>query len=165
MSLFLLNGWSDGNDIQRYLKLLGQTGLLTAAGLILSFALKENKGARIFFGLSLISVVANFMILGALTYSMFQLDGSLMQYPSMVTWKAVNASTFWPIFGVAVTLLSVLTRFSFSVFARNISGPLSISFLLLCSLLLVPVRSSIIASLLAVAALWFAVLVVIMLTK
>ena len=160
MSLFLLNGWSDGNDIQRYLKLLGQTGLLTAAGIILSFVLKENKGARIFFGLSLISVVANFMILGALTYSMFQLDGSLTQYPSFVTWKAVSASTFWPIFAVAVTLLAVLTRFSFSIFSRNIAAPLSINFLLMCSLLLVPVRSSLIVSLLAIAALWCSALLV-----
>ena len=160
MSLFLLNGWSDGNDIQRYLKLLGQTGLLTAAGLILSFVLKENKGARLFFGLSLISVVANFMILGALTYSMFQFDGSLIQYPSIVTWKAVNANIFWPIFAVAVTLLAVLTRFSFSIFARNIAAPLSINFLVMCSLLLVPVRSSVIVSILAIAALWYSALVV-----
>jgi len=160
MSLFLLSGWSDGNDIQRYLKLLGQTGLLTVAGLILSFVLKENKGARIFFGLSLISVVANFMILGALTYSMFQLDGSLIQYPSIVSWKAVSANTFWPIFAVAVTLLAVLTRFSFSIFARNIAGPLSLSFLAMCSLLLIPVRSSIIVSLMAAVALWCSVMVV-----
>ena len=32
MSVFLLQGWSEGNDIRRYLLLLAQTGLLGAAG-------------------------------------------------------------------------------------------------------------------------------------
>lgn len=160
MSIFLLNGWSDGNDIHRYLKLLAQTGLLTGAGIALSFLLKENKGARLFFGLSLISVVANFTILGALTYSMFQLDGGLITYPSIVTWKAVNATTFWPVFAGAVTLLALLTRFSFSIFARNIAGPLSLSFLALSALLMIPVRSSIAVSVIAIAALCIAVALV-----
>ena len=156
MSIFMLNGWSDGNDIQRYLKLLAQTGLLTGAGIALSFVLKENKGARLFFGLSLISVVANFTILGALTYSMFQLDGGLIDYPSMVTWRAVNATSFWPVFAGAVTLLALLTRFSFSIFARNIAAPLSLHFLALSSLLLIPARSSLIVCGIAIAALWVA---------
>jgi len=160
MSLFLLNGWSDGNDIQRYLKLLCQTGLLTIAGLILSFVFKENKGARLFFGLSLISVVANFMILGALTYSIFQLDGNLIQYPSQVTWTAINTSIFWPVFAVAVSLLAILTRFSFSIFARNISAPLSLNFLLMSSLLLIPVRSSLAVSVIAISAILFATVLV-----
>ena len=32
MSVFLLQGWNEGNDIRRYLLLLSQTGLLAAAG-------------------------------------------------------------------------------------------------------------------------------------
>ncbi len=154
MSLFLLNGWSEGNDIQRYLKLLAQTGLLTVAGITLSFILKENKGARLFFGLSLISVVANFTILGALTYSIFPFDNGLVSYPEMVTWKAVELSTFMPIFIGAITLLSVLTWFSFSIFARKISAPLTITFLSMCALLLIPFRSSLTVSIVAFIALW-----------
>ena len=156
MSLFLLNGWSEGNDIQRYLKLLAQTGLLTGAGLTMSFLLKENKGARLFFALSLISVVANFTVLGALTYSMFQLDGSLTQYPSMMTWKAFDSATFWPIFAGAIILLTILTKFSFRIFARNIAAPLSNNFLLMSSLLLIPIRSSITVSIIAIISIWFA---------
>ena len=68
MSLFLLQGWNEGNDIRRYLMLLAQTGLLTAAGFALSHGLKETKGARLFFGLALVSIPANFTILGALLY-------------------------------------------------------------------------------------------------
>ena len=156
MSLFLLNGWAEGNDIQRYLKLLAQTGLLTLAGFSMSYALKENKGARLFFALALVSVVANFTILGSLTYSMFQLDGGLIDYPSMVTWTVVNAASFWPVFIGAVIALMVLARFSFSIFARKIATPLTASFLVMNALLLVPVRSSLFISLLAVVGILFA---------
>lgn len=152
MSLFLLNGWSEGNDINRYLKLLAQTGLLSSAGLLLSFVLKENKGARLFLALSLISIVANFTILGALTYSMFQLDENLIQYPSIVTWEAVNPLAFWPVFAGAVVLLGLLTRFSLSIFARKIAAPLSISFLLMNALLLIPLRSSLAVSIIGTTA-------------
>ena len=160
MSLFLLNGWTEGNDIQRYLKLLAQTGLLTFAGFAMSYALKENKGARLFFALALISVVANFAILGALTYSMFPLDNGLIDYPSMVTWTVVSATSFWPVFIGAVIALMVLARFSFSIFARNIATPLSINFLAMNALLLIPVRSSLLVSAIAIAGLWFSSLLV-----
>jgi len=160
MSLFMLQGWSEGNDITRYLKLLGQTGLLTGVGLLLSFVIKEYKGARIFFGLSLISVVANFTILGALTYSMTQWDRLVTDYPDMMKWVAIDPSTFAMVFVGAVALLAVVTRFSFSIFARHISGPLTISFLGMCSLLLLPVRSSMIVCALAGVSFWIAARVV-----
>jgi len=160
MSLFLLNGWAEGNDIQRYLKLLAQTGLLTFAGFAMSYTLKENKGARLFFALALVSVVANFTILGALTYSMFQLDGGLIDYPSMVTWTVVSASSFWPVFIGAVIVLMLLARFSFSIFARNIAGSLSISFLAMNTLLLIPVRTSFLVSIIAVLGLLVASVIV-----
>ena len=156
MSLFMLQGWSEGNDITRYLKLLGQTGLLTTVGLILSFIVKEYKGARVFFGLSLFSVVANFTILGALTFSMVQWDSSLIDYPSMMKWVVVDPATFMGVFGGAALLLAVVSRFSFSIFARHIAGRLTLYFLLMCALLLIPVRSSLVISLLAGASLFVA---------
>ena len=58
MSVFLLQGWSEGNDVGRYLMLLAQSGLLAAAGLAMSHGLQESKGARIFFGVGLISIPA-----------------------------------------------------------------------------------------------------------
>jgi len=158
MSLFLLEGWSEGNDISRYLKLLSQTGLLTAAGLVLSFVLKEYKGARLFFGLSIVSVVANFTILGALIYSMFQMDGGLIQYPDAVTWKAVSPALFWPVCLGAIAALSAISLFAYRIFARQIAMPLTLVFLGLNSLLLVPVRSSIAISLLIAIAGFAAIL-------
>ena len=154
MSLFLLEGWNDGNDIQRYFKLLAQTGLLTGAGFALSFFLKENKGARFFFGLSLASVVSSFTILGSLIYSLFQWDGQLIEYPEMLTWHAIDLATFMPICAGAIGLLSLLTSFSFRVFSRNIAGSLTLNFLLMNSLLLIPVRGSLSISVLATVAFW-----------
>ncbi|GHA20187.1 hypothetical protein GCM10008090_32640 [Arenicella chitinivorans] len=158
MSLFMLKGWSEGNDLSRYLKLLAQTGLLTGVGLALTFIVKETKGARVFFGLSLFSVVANFTILGALTYSMTQWDGGLVDYPSMMKWVVIDPVTFTPVFFGAFALLAMVTRFSFAIFARRIAGPLTVGFLLSCSILLIPVRSSLAVCLIATAtvfaALW-----------
>lgn len=151
MSLFLLEGWSNGNDIQRYLKLLGQTGLLTVAGLVLSLVVKEYKGARLFFGLGLISVVANFAILGALFYSLIPIDATFADYPEMVTWVAIKPEIFWPVFGGALVALALVTRFCYSIFARNIANPLTASFLLLNGLMLVPLRGSLPISILLLA--------------
>lgn len=158
MSLFMLKGWSDGNDITRYLTLLTQTGMITGAGLILSFVVKEVKGARVFFGLGLASVVANFTILGALTYSLFPVDRQLMDYPSMIHWEVTTLTTFIPTFIGALCLLSIVSFFGFSVFARKFAKPMTLGFLTLSSLLLVPLRAPLAAAALAALALagaWF----------
>lgn len=157
ISIFLFDGWVEGNDVQRYLKLLAQTGLLTAGGIALSLGIKEFKGARLFFGLSLVSVAANFTVLGALVYSLTQWDDALHDYPGAFTWQAVEPIVFWPIFAGALLLLAVLSRFSYAIFARQHAATLCASFLLLCGGLLIPVRDSIGISIVAGLALWVAV--------
>jgi len=119
IAMFLLDGWSDGNDLYRYVKLLGLTGFITGAGILLSFGFKEVKGARVFFGLGLVATVANFMILGALTYSLVPLDNAVGDYSSMLKWQAVDVSTFIPVAVGTFALLAVLARFSFGIFARD----------------------------------------------
>ncbi|MBL4673493.1 MAG: hypothetical protein JKX81_14635 [Arenicella sp.] len=160
MSLFMLQGWAEGNDITRYLKLLAQTGLLTGAGLALSFLIKEFKGARVFFGLALISVVANFTILGSLTYSMFAIDMQLVSYPESMKWEVTHGALFIPVFLGALSLLSAVAYFGFSIFSRQIAKPLSIGFLGLSALLLVPVRAPLVAVGLAAIALWGALFLI-----
>ena len=158
MSLFMLQGWAEGNDVGRYLKLLAQTGLLTGAGFLLSFLIKEFKGARVFFGLALLSVVANFTILGSLSYSLFAMDIQLVDYPASMKWEVVESAMFLPTFLGALLLLFAVTYFSFSIFARKIAKPLTLSLLGLSAVLLIPVREPLIAVGLAAAALfsaWF----------
>ncbi|MCH2189918.1 MAG: hypothetical protein MK188_03205 [Gammaproteobacteria bacterium] len=153
LSLFLLEGWTEGNDLYRYIKLLSLTGLITSAGVFLSFIFKEVKGARVFFGLSLVATVANFMILGALAYSLVQLDGALVDYPAMLKWQTINIKTFIPLAIGASALLGLLSYFSFNIFARLAAKKLTVSFIALNCLFLIPVRETLYAATLASIAL------------
>lgn len=160
MSVFLLQGWNDGNDIQRYLLLLAQTGLLTAAGFAMSHGLKETKGARIFFGLSLVSIPANFTILGALLYSVFQWDDSLSTYPSYADWQIENVANIGITLGGAMLVLVPVALFCFAIMARHSAKLLSLHFLLLNALLLLPIRNSMAAGMVALLGVFYAMFVV-----
>ncbi len=157
MSLFLLQGWNDGNDINRYLLLLAQTGLLGAAGFALSHGLKEAKGARIFFGLALISIPANFTILGALLYSVFQLDGALTTYPGYATWQIGDVANIGLTLGGALLVLVPMSLFCFAIMARHSAKALALHFMLLNALLLIPVRESMVAGAVALVGTVYAV--------
>ncbi len=151
LSLFMLQGWLEGNDIQRYLKLLAQTLLLTAGGFGLSAWLREHKGARLFFGLGLASVAANFTILSALIYSIVQFDGMLGSYPKFAAWTSQSPAHVIGITLLALAVLIPVTRLAFTVLARPAAKWLTTTYLIGGALLLFPVRSSIWSSLLAVA--------------
>ena len=165
MSVFLLQGWSDGNDIRRYLLLLTQTGLLAAAGFAMSHLVKETKGARLFFGLALVSIPANFTILSALLYSMVQWDGGLTTYPSYAEWRIGDAVSIGATAAAAMLVLVPVTCFCFAVMARRSAKPLSIHFLLLNALLLLPVRDSAAAGSIALVGVAYALFVMNKLTE
>ena len=156
MSVFLMQGWNDGNDISRYLLLLAQTGLLTAAGFAMSHGLKETKGARIFFGLSLVSIPANFTILGALLYSVFQWDGGLSTYPGYATWQIEDVANIGITLSGAMLVLLPVTLFCFAIMARHSAKTLSMHFLLLNALLLLPIRNSMAAGTVALLGVFYA---------
>lgn len=165
MSVFLLQGWSEGNDINRYLLLLTQTGLLGAAGFAMSHLLKETKGARIFFGLALVSIPANFTILGALLYSVFQWDGGLTTYPGYADWQIANVASIGATLGGALVVLVPVTMFCFAIMARHSAKALSLHFLLLNTLLLLPVRGSLYAGTVALLGIFYALAVAGKLTR
>ncbi|MEM8682154.1 MAG: hypothetical protein AAGF72_01920 [Pseudomonadota bacterium] len=156
MSVFLLQGWNDGNDIRRYLLLLAQTGLLGVAGLVMSHLVKETKGARLFFGLALVSIPANFTILGALLYSVFQWDGGLTSYPGYAEWRIDDIASIGLTMSAAMLVLVPVTLFCFAVMARQSARPLSLHFLLLNALLLLPIRGSMAAGTIALAGVMYA---------
>jgi hypothetical protein len=160
MSVFLLQGWSEGNDISRYLLLLAQTGLLAGAGFAMSHGLRESKGARIFFGLALVSIPANFTILGALLYSVFQWDAGLTTYPGYAHWQIGDAANVGLTLGGAMLVLVPVTMLCFAIMARRSMKPLSLHFLLLNALLLLPIRGSMAAGIIALLGVVYAVLVV-----
>lgn len=157
MAVYLLQGWHDGNDIDRYLKLLTQTGLLAGAGLLVGQLLREARGARVLFGLALASVPVNMTVLAALIYSQVQWDGALGQYPGFATWQVVDPVAFGIVAPIAFVTLIAVTAFSFAVLARAQWRQLTWPFLAMNAALLLPVRDSIVAGALALATAGWAV--------
>ncbi len=165
MSVFLLQGWSEGNDISRYLLLLTQTGLLAAAGFAMSYLLQEMKGARLFFGLALVSIPANFTILGALLYSVVQWDGGLITYPGFADWRIGDVANIGVTASAAMFVLIPVTWFCFAVMARHSAKVLSLHFVALNALLLLPVRESAAAGTIALAGAVYALIAISRLTR
>ena len=135
-----MHDWGRANDIQNYFMLLMQSVLLVGAGFAMSYGLKENKGARVFFGLGLISVSANFTILGALIYSVVPLDITFVQYPGYAHWVATSPKMLLMGVGAALFVLLPITYFGMSVMSKYRPAQLGIAYLLMNSLLLLPLR-------------------------
>ena len=144
MSTMLLKGWHDGNDINRYLKLLGMTGLLSVGGLGLSYLLKEQKGARMFFGLAQLSVPVNFGILGALIYSAMPEHNVIGTYPDFAKWVVSDFSGAVFVAAGAAAVLIPVTLLRFRILHRPSANLLTATFIGLNGLLLLPFRNSVV---------------------
>lgn len=142
MSAFLMQGWEVGNDIRRFYMLLSQTALLALGGFGLSYIVKENKGARVFFGLSIVSIVADMTTLGALVFSIAHLDTLLDHYPAFAHWKAASSHEMLMATVAGVVTLIPIAWFGFMVMARRSAKLLTLAFITVNLLLLVPVRES-----------------------
>ncbi len=142
VSIFLLQGWKSGNDVQRYLLLLAHTVLLAGTGFASGHWLKESKGARLFLALALISISVNFAILGGLLYSQVQWDSALAVYPGFATWHAEDLSTALVTSSGALLLLAPVTWLGFMALARRSAARLTVLYLLGNAALLMPVRGS-----------------------
>ncbi len=151
MSAFLLDT-VQGDDVARYYELLAQTLILAFGGLLMSFVLKENKGARVFLGLALISNVVNMTTLGALIYSTVQWDSALAHYPSYAKWVAgdIGIGDFALMMTAGFAVMLPIAIFGYKVMARSLSSPLMATFLFTNLLLLLPVRESFYVGLVAI---------------
>ncbi len=147
---FFARGWEGSSDMLRYLMLLGHTGALAAIGLASGHFLKEGKGARLLLFLAMISVVANFAILGGFIFSALATDG-VGNYPHYVAWTADSPATaLFVTLGSMLVLLPVV-RIGFLTLARGVSGRMTLLFLLANAALLLPVRAPLMVTLLTVA--------------
>jgi len=158
MSLFLMQSWDMGDDINRYFLLLGQTLLLSVGGFGLSFILKENKGARVFFGLGLLSVTVNMTTLGAILYSTLSFGGTATGIPEFAQWSASGIGSVIPAIGASIIMLPIVF-FSFMIFARNSAKLLSVLFLVSNALLLIPLRDSILVSMVVIIGVFMPIVV------
>lgn len=136
---FVVRGWQNGNDVARYFMLLGHTGLLAALGLVSGHWLQEGKGARLLLSLALVSVPANFAILGAFIYSQTSAV-EISRYPEYLAWSVDSLSTALISSGVALLVLIPAIWLGFAVLARNLSARLGLLFLISNLALLAPLR-------------------------
>ncbi|MDC0434260.1 hypothetical protein OAM69_01300 [bacterium] len=142
LSVFLLQGVEVASDLQRYLLLLGQTLLLTAAGFAVGYLLKEPRGARMFFSLGLISIPANFAVLGAMIYSIAPLDDVIADYPTYASWHSSGFDELLIAASAGLLVLLPMSLFCFAIMARQSKWWLSAGYLLSCATLLIPVRDN-----------------------
>ncbi len=142
VSVFLLQGWQTGNDVNRYLLLLAHTVLLAGTGFVSGRWIKETKGARLFLAMALVSVSVNFAILGGLVYSQFQWDSALGVYPDFATWRADAPLTTLAVAAAAILVLAPVAWLGFLVLARRSALPLTALYLTANAALLAPVRES-----------------------
>lgn len=139
MYSFLAKGWQNGNDVFRYFLMLANTGALAAIGIASGHWLKESKGARLLLTLALVSVPANFAILGAFIFSQTAaLDMST--YPQYVAWSVDSLEIALMTSAAAMLVLLPVVKLGFTVLARSMSKNLSLLFVLSNAVLLLPLR-------------------------
>lgn len=141
LSIFLLQGWESGNDSYRYLLLLAHTAGLAAMGFAAGHWLQESKGARLLLLLALVSVPANFAILGAFIYSTYSQAGAESAYPVFAAWQAENFAMVLSLLAVAALVLAPVIWLGFRVLVRHSAWSLSGLFLAANGILLVPLRT------------------------
>jgi hypothetical protein len=158
MYSFLVKGWHSGGDVFRYLLMLGHTGALAAIGLASGHWLKEGKGARLLLTLALVSVSANFAILGAFIYSRSPAALSA-DYPDFVAWTVGSQSTALIITAAAMVVLLPVVLLGFRVLSRSMSRKLAVLYLLSNAALLVPLRDPLLVGYMAVGLSLFVLIV------
>jgi len=141
ISIFLLQGWENGNDVYRYMLLLGHTVGLAIIGFASGHWLGESKGARLLLMIALASVPANFAILGAFTYSQAGMDALNVVYPSVAHWKvdSFNIAVMANLGGALI--LAPVAWLGFMVLSRKSALRLTAIFMLINLALLIPVRT------------------------
>ncbi|MBX2823357.1 MAG: hypothetical protein KTR33_01420 [Gammaproteobacteria bacterium] len=142
MFMFLVEGVDIANDQHRFYTILLFTGLLGGAGLALGWLLKEYRGARAFFGLALVSVPVNFAVLGALAYSLFGLDATATDYPTVALWTVGSAGSLAMTSVIALLTLIPVTFMAFTVMARQSRNWLTPALIASSALLMIPLRQS-----------------------
>lgn len=142
LSIFLMQGWQNGDDIHRYLLLLGQTFFLAVIGFVCNHWIRETKGARLFLCLALVSVPINFAILGGLIFSQVQWDMAQGMYPHFAHWQAQSLSDVMLTSVAAIIVLLPILWIGFLVLARRSSTMLASLFFISNAFLLIPLRSA-----------------------
>ena len=155
LSIFLFDGWDVGDGLHRFLTLIAFSSLLTGAGLVCAKVIGENVGARLFLGITLLSVIVNFSVAGSLIYSKLQFAFIPESMPGFAVWNMTSDISVIAIALAALAALTPIAVFCFKVLARKSSATLLSLFVLANALLLLPLRDPNLAALVGAIGLFF----------
>jgi hypothetical protein len=153
--IFLFQRWEDASDLSRYGMIFGETLILAILGFATSRWLKDQRSARVFLGLSLVSTSAVFTILAAMIHSQVQWMPVVANLPDFAVWAIDSMDHIVLLLTGSYLLLGTQSLFTLSVLARPAARSLSLIFLLNTGLLLLPIRDMGITTLLVLPALLF----------
>ncbi|MCB0330687.1 MAG: hypothetical protein KDD70_13525 [Bdellovibrionales bacterium] len=141
-AIFLLQRWDNLDQIGRYMSFLGFTGVLAILGAYCGVLLKDDRAARTLLGVAAFVVPIHFAQLGGFLYSVFpERFATAIQYPDFVHFQAHSPMTAISVTIFGLLLLIPITYFANSVFVRPHAKEVTMAYLGLSSLLLLPVRN------------------------
>lgn len=138
-STFMVHHWKAGDDIARYLWLVGLTWSVCATGWFCGLRLADGRGARTLLGLVLAIAPVHFAVLGGLLYSQFALDPTPLSV-GRALWEAPSPFAALLAAGLGVALLWPMCWLSLRVFVRDVASRLATAFVLTNATVLVPLR-------------------------
>lgn len=146
---FLIQGLHGLTPDYRYWIMPGFSTLLAVCGLVCGYAWRDNKGARLFFGLAAALVPVQFSQLGAMLH--LQVHGA---EPGVAGWFGVD-QLMRPALLLGDLALSLaiglpVAYMAFSILAKSKRAGLLAELFLGCAVFLVPVRDADVAALLCV---------------
>lgn len=143
-AIFLYQGFADSDSVTRYLSFLGMTVGLAAAGAFVGLKMKEAKGARTFLALAAVSVTAHFAQLGAFIYRIYHQSAG--EVPEIFQVDLLNFSQMSIVSLLGLSCMLPMAYLGFSSLLRKKAVPLTVSYLLVGSFLLLPFRDPITVS-------------------
>lgn len=150
---FMVHRWGAGNDIVRYLWLVGLTAVVCGVGWFSGLRLGDGRGARTLLGLVLAVTPVHFAVLGGLVYSQFALEAHPL-LPDRALWDAPTPMAAAVTTVLGILLLAGMCWMSLRVFVREHASALTVAYLATNAVLLIPVREPGLVAWIAVALTW-----------
>ncbi len=147
MCAYLMQNLGDWQGISRYYVMLVGSLILAAGGFATSFLLKENKGARVFFGLALICTMVTTTTLGGFVNAAVNREAALLTDLNAggmfgIDWFIADTMTLLGMGLSALLVLLPIAWFSFKILNRPHANTLLACFAACGALLLIPLRES-----------------------
>jgi hypothetical protein len=138
MLVFLVQGIDIMAPMTRHWVSLGLTGTMAAIGFFCLRTLDEKHGARTFLTLATAMVPIHFSQLGAMTYSLFLTSPT--ELPAMLAFSVIGIGTLALNIGATLAVIIPLALLGFALLSRHKFQPMTMLYLLINALLMIPLR-------------------------